>query len=139
VYYNLILLKIQLTMNRSKKIKLLLSISILFVGNIVAQNSKVEVIQDYKLKKITEYRSDTKTFDIYRIQIFTGNRTNAYDAKKMFKEKYPEIESEIHYESPNYKIWAGTYRSRLEVDKALMEIKKEYPYAFITKPNFSFE
>jgi len=109
------------------------------VCNIIAQNKSVEVIENYKLRKITEYRSDSKTFEIYRIQVFTGNRTNAYDAKKLFKEKFPDIESEIHYESPNYKIWAGNYRSRLEVDKGLIEIKKEYPSAFITKPNITFE
>ena len=126
-------------MNNSKKTKLILSISLLFVCNIIAQNKSVEVIENYKLQKITEYRRDSKTFEIYRIQVFTGNRTNAYDAKKLFKEKFPDIESEIHYESPNYKIWAGNYRSRLEVDKALIEIKKEYPSAFITKPNITFE
>jgi hypothetical protein len=42
------------------------------------------------------------------------------------------------YETPNYKIWIGNFRSRLEADKALIKIKKKYINAFIFKPKNNF-
>ena len=38
------------------------------------------------------------------------------------------------FNTPNYKIWVGNFRDRLEADRALLRIKKSYMNAFIFKP-----
>ena len=42
--------------------------------------------------------------------------------------------SNIVYEYPNFKIWAGSFATRLEADRALKEVKRKFPSAFIFKP-----
>ncbi|GAK92069.1 hypothetical protein JCM19298_2557 [Nonlabens ulvanivorans] len=43
-------------------------------------------------------------------------------------------ESILEYEAPNFKLWVGSYRNKLEAERALIEIKKDFPNAFILKP-----
>ena len=74
-------------MKNKSRIKIVLGTTFLFGSNLFAQNSNVEVVESYKLKKLTEYRKDTKTFDITEFK-FLWYRTNAYDAKKLFQEKF---------------------------------------------------
>ena len=45
--------------------------------------------------------------------------------------------SEMKYETPNYKIWVGDFRTKIEADRALIAIKKKYPNAFIFTPKKS--
>jgi hypothetical protein len=45
-----------------------------------------------------------------------------------------EMASKLVYETPNYKIWVGNFRTRLEADRALVKVKSKFPTAFIFKP-----
>jgi sporulation domain protein len=49
------------------------------------------------------------------------------DAKNKYKQ-YPAL---LTFESPNYKVRIGSFRTRLEAEKNLIEIKKSYPAAFV--------
>ena len=40
----------------------------------------------------------------------------------------------MRYETPNYKIWVGNFKTRLEADRALQRIKRAFNSAFIFKP-----
>ena len=75
--------------------------------------------------------------DFYKIQIYSGNRNSAQAAKKNFTSTFNDWPSKIVYETPNFKIWAGNFRTRLEADRALKRIKREFPGAFIFKPKKS--
>ena len=102
--------------------------------NLKAQEGTVNIIQDTKITKLLEYKKDPRIVDLYRIQIYTGSRKTAFEKLEEFKTVFPDIETTILYDTPNYKIWVGGYRTRLEVDNALVAIKKEFPAAFKTKP-----
>ena len=102
--------------------------------NLKAQEGTVNIIQDTKITKLLEYKKDPRIVDLYRIQIYTGSRKTAFEKLEEFKTVFPDIETTILYDTPNYKIWVGSYRTRLEVDNALVTIKKEFPAAFKTKP-----
>lgn len=99
-----------------------------------AQEGSVNVVQDDKIKQLLELKKDSRIIDLYRIQIYTGSRKTAFEKLEEFKTIFPDIETTILYDTPNYKIWVGSYRTRLEVDNALVAIKKEFPAAFKTKP-----
>jgi hypothetical protein len=99
-----------------------------------AQEGKVTVEQDENIAKLLEYKKDLKTVELYKIQVFQGNRSFAEDLKASFESKYNDWPTEMVYETPNYKIWVGNFRSRLEADKALIKIKKNYVNAFIFQP-----
>ena len=102
--------------------------------NLKAQEGTVNIIQDTKITKLLEYKKDPRIVDLYRIQVYTGSRKTAFEKLEEFKTVFPDIETIILYDTPNYKIWVGGYRTRLEVDNALVTIKKEFPAAFKTKP-----
>ena len=121
----------------SYKNQLLLAITFVLgasLQNLKAQEGTVNIIQDIKITKLLEYKKDPRIVDLYRIQIYTGSRKTAFEKLEEFKSVFTDIETTILYDTPNYKILVGSYRTRLEVDNALVAIKKEFPAAFKTKP-----
>jgi len=99
-----------------------------------AQEGKVNIDQNKDISTLLEYKKDLSTVDLYKIQVYQGNRSGAEEAKTKFQSTYDEWPISMEYETPNYKIWVGNFRSRLEADKALIKIKKNYTNAFIFKP-----
>jgi len=112
-------------------------ICLILLGNALqsyAQEGKVNIDQDKDITTLLEYKKDLSTVDLYKIQVYQGNRSGAEEAKSKFESAYDEWPISMEYETPNYKIWVGNFRSRLEADKALIKIKKNYTNAFIFKP-----
>jgi hypothetical protein len=72
--------------------------------------------------------------DRFTIQLFYGDRDKAITTKENYDNLDLPWKAELKWESPYHKIWVGTYRSRLEADRALLKIKEEYKDAFILKP-----
>ncbi|MGJ8664941.1 MAG: SPOR domain-containing protein [Patiriisocius sp.] len=100
-----------------------------------AQTPKVTVNADsqiddlLKIKK--ELEKDNKLADGYTIQLYYGDLNGANSVKKKYRMRYGSWPASIEYETPNYKVWAGNFSSRLEADRALLEIQKEFGSAFI--------
>ena len=117
-----------------QKFKLIYLILFGFALQLNAQTGNVIVDQDKEITTLLEYKKDLNTVDLYKIQVFQGNRSGAEEAKAKFESSYDEWPVSMEYETPNYKIWVGNFRSRLEADKALIKIKKNYSNAFIFKP-----
>lgn len=72
--------------------------------------------------------------DKYKIQLFYGNLNKAHETLSKFNSNYPQWPGKILFETPNYKVWVGNYRTRLEADRALMDIRRKFSSAFIFKP-----
>lgn len=94
-----------------------------------SQEEKIETLMELK----TEMTKDNEIGDRYKIQLFYGDNGEANEVIKEYRNKY-SYSSLIAYEAPNYKVWVGNFRNRLEADRALMEIKETFPSAFIPKP-----
>ena len=73
--------------------------------------------------------------DYYAIQLYNGNYKVAKKILSEFKIKFPEWESILSFETPNYKIRVGNFKEFLEASKKLDYIRKLYPSAFLLKPN----
>ncbi|PRX52480.1 SPOR domain-containing protein [Salegentibacter salegens] len=105
--------------------------------NLTAQEGQINISEDDKLSKLLELKSemsqDNEIGDRYKIQLFYGNNGEANDVIKDYRNKF-EYSSLIAYEAPNYKVWVGNFRNRLEADRALLKIKESFPSAFIPKP-----
>ncbi|MBS3738022.1 SPOR domain-containing protein [Mesohalobacter halotolerans] len=100
-----------------------------------AQNTSVNIQKLDSLlllKKNMIKNHDIKSF--YTIQLFSGNRKNAENAKTEYDSKDYKYPVTIEYETPNYKVWIGQFRTKLYADKAFNEIKKDYPNALILRP-----
>ncbi|WP_199118094.1 SPOR domain-containing protein [Pedobacter sp. ASV28] len=68
----------------------------------------------------------------FRVQIYYGaDRREAFAEQARFKADYPKLNTYITYKEPNYYVRVGDYRTRLEAQKFLNELKATYPTLFI--------
>ncbi len=96
----------------------------------VNQDKNIAVLLNHKKKMNRNSNSPMR----YKIQIYSGSRARAKSAQNEFSNTFTEWRPTIQYEPPNFKIWVGNFRTRLEADRALRKIKKTFPSAFIFKP-----
>lgn len=107
-------------------------------GNSNAQNQKVTITQDPKFEQILNEKrkinSSIAVNERYKIQVFSGDAEKAkkalFDCKKLFKS----LEGTIVFNTPNYKVWIGNFKNRIEAERNLIEIKKQYENALLIKP-----
>jgi len=68
----------------------------------------------------------------YRVQIFSGsNRKDAYNAQARLQDQYPELRTYIIYSEPNFKVRAGDFKTRLEAQKLMQELRPSFTSLFI--------
>ncbi|MXN92263.1 SPOR domain-containing protein [Flavobacterium sp. Sd200] len=103
------------------------------------QTSDVTVSQDPRFEELLNEKrkisSSITVNDRYKIQIFYGTNDKARKALQDFKKDFKGQDGTIIFESPTYKVWVGSYKSRIDAEKNLAAMKKKYPYALIVKPN----
>ena len=109
--------------------------SMFFAINIEAQEGVVAVNQDKNIERLIRLKKEVnRSLVNYKIQIFNGNRVGALKAQTEFRKVFSAWNPSMKFQTPNYKIWAGNFGTRLEADRALKKIKREFPSAFIVKP-----
>jgi uncharacterized protein YxjI len=103
---------------------------------LLAQEGVVTVNQDRQIATLLKLKKKlNRTESNYRIQIYNGNRSGAKETSLEFSRLFNDWIINMEYETPNYKIWVGSFKTRLEADRALLEVKKKFTNAFIFKPN----
>ncbi len=123
---------------QTKKTFLVSFIFFIFIGaQIFAQQTKGTVrIEsgakiDEMLAQKKQYNKSLKTYKGYKIQLFYGSEKGSYDIKDEFKALFPKVPTKIVFSSPEWKVQVGNYITRLEADRSLVDIKKEFPSAII--------
>ncbi len=96
----------------------------------IHQDSRIKMLLDIK----TKMSKDGEFSDRYKIQLYNGSLNKANEIMKSFNQLFPKWESSIKWETPEYKVWVGNYRTRIEADRALRDIQEEFSGAFIFKP-----
>ncbi len=114
-----------------------LILTVFFSLNVSAQQGSVNIKQSEKIEKLVEVKKemneDGKIGDRFVIQLFYGDNGEANDVIQKYRTLYT-YPSKVAYEAPNYKVWVGNFRTRLEADRALLKIKENFPAAFVPKP-----
>jgi len=68
----------------------------------------------------------------FRVQVFSGlERQQAYAEQSKFKVRFPANNTYISYIQPNYRVRVGDFRTRLEAEKFMNELKRYYSSMFI--------
>tara|TARA_X000001036_G_scaffold230139_1_gene215030 strand:+ start:157 stop:531 length:375 start_codon:yes stop_codon:yes gene_type:complete len=102
-----------------------------------SQNGEINIIQDSLVSKIENLKIsiDKENFksEFFTIQIFYGSLEKSMSIMENFKEKFPEENPSISFETPNYKVQFGKYKFRIRGVKKLDTIKKYFPSAFLLK------
>jgi hypothetical protein len=97
----------------------------------IEQDPKIENL----LKEKRKINTGITINDLYKSQIYNGKKDEAVKSLNEFKSTFKEIDGTIVYNNPTFKVWVGSFKTRIEAENALLEIKKKYPLALLIKPN----
>ena len=104
-----------------------------------AQDGKTSVSVDPKIDQLLKEKRKLNTGlflnEGYKIQIFYGNSDESKKKLQEFKKEFKDLDGTIIFNSPNYKVWIGNFKTRIDVERAMVDIKKKYPTALIIKPS----
>ena len=111
---------------------------IFFATKSFSQEATLTVNEDPRIGELLKLQKDlekeNKLSITYTIQLYYGELDKANDIIKKYQRSYSNWPASIEYETPNWKVWAGSFTSRLEAERALREIQKDFSSAFILKP-----
>ena len=123
----------------SKKIILSALLLVSLASKTKAQDQIISVNQDHKFEQLLNEKRKINTSltvnDSYKIQIFSGGSENTKKTLTDFKQEFKDIDATIVFNTPNYKVWVGNFRTRMEAERNLVDIKKRYKNVFLIKPN----
>ena len=119
--------------------KYILFIILFFSSLQLFAQGNIELIQDQRVdrlvKKHIDFNDSKEGMDGYKIQIYfdsgNGSKSKAYGQKARFLAKYPDVEADMIFQEPNYKVRVGNFRTRMEAQGFLNEIKGDFESAFI--------
>ena len=104
-----------------------------------SQKAKVSVNRNPKFEQLLNEKrkmnSSITINDRYKIQIYNGDTENSKKTLLDFKRENKNIDATIVFSTPLYKVWVGNFKTRIEAEKNLNDLKKKYPNAFLIKPN----
>jgi len=94
---------------------------------------------DEMLAQKKDYNKTLEKFEGFKIQIYYGSEKQCYKEKEDFASLYPDIDTSIIFSTPQWKLQIGNYKTRLEADHAMVNIKKEYPGAIVLATEIEIE
>jgi uncharacterized protein YxjI len=104
-----------------------------------AQDGNTTLNQDPKFEQLLNEKrkinSSITVNDRYKIQIYNGDSETSKKTLTDFRKEFKNFDGTIVFSTPLYKVWVGNFKSRIEAERNLIEIKKKYATAFLIKPN----
>ena len=104
-----------------------------------AQQDNLKVSQDPKFEQLLNEKrkinASITVNDRYKIQIYNGDSESSKKTLSEFRKDFKNYDGTIVFSTPTYKVWVGNFKSRIESERNLVELKKKYPNAFLIKPN----
>jgi len=119
--------------------KKLTIICLLFLSITYSQTDRLNLVNDPKLdsvlkiKKVIDKKNIKKNY--YSIQLFSGQFVIGDSISKLVSEKFIEDSVYFYFETPNYKVRIGKYKSKLDAEKKLKILRKEFKSAFVFMPD----
>lgn len=115
------------------------SLLIFSFSHIHAQSQNNGLTQDPKFEQLlNEKRKINPSLtlnDFYKIQIYNGGSETAKKTLTEFRQEFTAIDATIVFNTPNYKVWVGNFRTRIEAERNLADIKDRYKNVLLIKPS----
>jgi hypothetical protein len=93
---------------------------------------------DGVLDSISSINRTQKYIDGFTIQVYSGSkREEALNIRKQITTSVPELDSEVQYVQPNFRVKAGRYLHRLDAQKDYMTLKQYFPSAIVIPDKIS--
>ncbi|KIA87296.1 SPOR domain-containing protein [Flavobacterium sp. AED] len=104
-----------------------------------AQDQNITVNQDSKFEQLLNEKRKTNISntvnDRYKVQIFSGDSEKAKNTLNEFKQEFVDMDGTIVFNTPNYKVWVGNFKTRIEAEHNLIDIRKKYKNVLLIKPS----
>lgn len=98
-----------------------------FVEPRLAVNDKIDPVLD----SINRIHLAKKFVDGYTIQVYSGKREEAFSQRRQLTTLVPDIDSEIQFTEPIFRVKAGKYYYMMDAQADYALIKKYFPAAII--------
>ncbi len=130
-----------MTMKISSFIVVLMMVPALLTGQQSEGDLRVESSSgiDELVAQKKAFNKELNSYPGYKIQIYYGSEKECYEIKDEFSSLFPEIPTSVIFSTPQWKLQVGEYRTRLEADKSIQSIKKEYPSAIVLATDIELE
>lgn len=100
--------------------------------------SPITITQDYRLTSLVnrhiENNRERKGISGYRIQIYSGSGSNAraeaLRIQAAFIKAFPDVESNLVYIEPYFRLRVGNFRTRAEGFKTFKRVSEAYPQCY---------
>jgi hypothetical protein len=91
-------------------------------------NKQVDAVLD----SIDRLNQNRRFIEGFTIQVYSGlKREDALSAKKTLATSLPELESEVQYAQPNFRVKVGKYFDRINAQKDFVLVKRLFPSAIV--------
>ncbi len=101
-----------------------------------AVNKQIDIVLD----SMDRYNLSRKYIEGFTIQIYTGlKREDALSAKKQLTSSLPELDAEVQYVQPNFRVKVGKYYHRLDAQQDYSEVKQYFSSAIIVPDKLPIE
>ncbi|SMG06723.1 SPOR domain-containing protein [Arenibacter troitsensis] len=99
------------------------------------QQGSINIQQDEKIANLLGiYKSVNENSSHYRIQVGFGSFQEAETLKANVDRDFPDWPTKIDFESPSYRVRIGRFKTQLEGERKLIEVRQKYPSAMLLKP-----
>ena len=99
-----------------------------YVEPTINVNKKVDEVLD----SINRINLSQRYIDGFTIQIYSGaKREEALNIKKQISANMPDVDSEVQYVQPNFRVKVGKYNQRIEAQKDYMKVRQYFPNAIV--------
>lgn len=97
-------------------------------------SAQVKIVEQGNISRLmSSYISQSKSTEViqgWRIQLITTNdRRKMEAAREKCAELFPELKAEWKHVSPYYQVRIGAYRTKLELQSFLLQLKDDFPNA----------
>ena len=103
-----------------------------------SQEKNIKVTQDPKFEQLlAEKRKINSSLTVnerYKIQVYNGDSETAKKTLTEFKREFKNLDGTIVFNTPTYKVWIGNFKTKIEAERNLNDLKKKYPNALVIKP-----
>jgi hypothetical protein len=103
-----------------------------------AQSKELSIEQDPKFEKLlNEKRKINGLITVnerYKIQVYSGDNDRAKNTLNNCKQEFGDLDVTIVFNTPNYKVYVGNFRTRMAAERNLLVVRKKYENAYLIKP-----
>jgi hypothetical protein len=92
---------------------------------------------DTVLDSIDRANLNRRYIDGFTIQVYSGRREEALNAKKQLTNSLPRLESEVQFTEPIFRVKVGKYYSRMEAQQDYTAVKRYFPAAILIPEKIS--